>query len=259
MFAAERYAKIREILSEFGHADLATLCSILSVSEATVRRDLEKLEREGFLSRTHGGAVLIQEGSTVTPDQNDSMLEEKRLISGIAVQMIENGESIFLSAGSTTLQIAKKLKNHSNLTVVTNSFQIMQEIVQYRGITAISTGGNAELQGNQLALSGKFAVKMLSDIFFDKSFISVNGISIEHGYTVQNAELAEVYSKAIENSMEAIVAADYKKFGRRSFTKLGDIKLFQKVVTNMQVGLEYKKFYFDNEIQCYTTFDDVGA
>lgn len=257
MFAAERLAKIREIILDYKHVDVSTLCSILSFSEATIRRDLEKLEEEGFLTRTHGGVVLSDEaGQEVQLNfEGDPYLEEKRQIGLIASQIVNNSEAIFLGAGNTCLQIAKNIKDKKDLTVVTNNVSILLELSNCSNINLLITGGNVQHIGTSLSLVGQFTKRTLETLFVNKAFFTVNGISLKFGYTVSSAEQAEIYNILMKNADEVIIAADYTKFDKRSFTQIGPINMAKKLITNAQVSLEYKKYYFENNIQLFTAFE----
>lgn len=258
MFAAERLAKIRNILLDYKHMDVTTLSSMLSVSEATIRRDLDKLEEEGFLLKTHGGAVISDEGSQEVQLNHieDPYLQEKRQVGLIAAHMINNNEAIFLGAGNTCLHIAKNIKDKKDLTVVTNNINIVLELSNCNNINLLVAGGNLESIGSSLALIGQFAKKTLEGIFLDKAFLSVNGVSLKYGYTVSSSHQAEIYDILMKNSDEVIIAADYSKFDKRSFTPICPINAIKKVITNAQLSLEYKQFFFDNNIQVFTAFDE---
>lgn len=258
MFAAERLAKVREVLLEYKHVDISTLSSILSVSEATIRRDLEKLEDEGFLTKTHGGAVINEEvdQEVVLSFIDDPYVEEKKQIAVIASQMVINGDVIFLGAGTTCQLIAKHIKDRKQLTVVTNNINIILELYACTNINLLVLGGNVQAFGNSISTSGQFSKKMLEGIFVSKAFFTVNGISIEHGYTLSSVELAEIYNIILKNAGETIIVVDYSKFDKRAFVQLGNIDLVKKVVTNAQVSLAYKKLFFETNIQLFTAFDE---
>lgn len=259
MFAAERLAKIREILLDYKHVDVTTLSSILNVSEATIRRDLEKLEEEGFLKKTHGGAVISDESvSEVQLSQvEDPYIEEKRQIGMIAAQMINNNDAIFLGSGITCVQIAKCIKDKKDLTVVTNNVNIVLELSNCSGINLLLAGGSVEHSGTSISMVGQFTKRTLEALYVSKAFFTVNGISLKYGYTVNSAEQAEIYNIIMKNADEVILAADYTKFDKRSFTQIGNINMIKKVITNAQVSMEYKKYFFENDIQLFTTFDGI--
>lgn len=257
MFAAERLAKIREILLDYKHVDVPTLSSSLSVSEATVRRDLEKLEEEGFLKKTHGGAIISDDNfpEVQLNDAEDPFLSEKQQIGIIAAKMINNNEIVFLGSGITCTQIAKNIKDKKDLTVVTNSINILMELSHLNNINVILTGGSTEINGTAMSLIGQFTKKTLESIYVNKAFFTVNGISLKFGYTVNSTAQAEIYSIILKNADEVIVVADYTKFDRRSLTQIGPINMVKRIISNAEVSLEYKKYFFENNIQLFTAFE----
>lgn len=254
MFAIERLNKIREILFKEKRVDVFELSELFSVTEVTIRRDLDKLEQEGFLIKTYGGAVLNEEciRRPTTADQDDGMTEERRMIGKIASQMIENGEAVFLGPGKTCLEIARNL-GEKKLTIVTNDLLIGYELRERAGIKSIVTGG--DLIQSTSVLVGGFALQALNGIFINKAFIGVKGINLASGYTVDSYEEVMVLQGVRKISNEVIIAADYTKFGRTAFARLGDLKMAKKVITNKQVPSDYKKIFFENSIKLYTTFE----
>lgn len=257
MFAVKRLEKIKEIMLEYKHVDIPTLSSILSVSEATIRRDLEKLENEGFLKRTYGGAVLNEEAAPEvhTSKENISCLEEKRLVGYIASQLVENNEVIIIGAGTTCLQFARNLKNKKNLTIVTNNLLIPSELGPYKDIKVILTGGDVFYTEGSMSLIGEFAHKMINDIYVSKAFLGVDGVDIHYGYTTNSSELALVWNKMARVAEETIILGDYTKFGKKSFIRLGPLNCAHKIVTNQEVQEEFKKYYFENGIPIYTSYE----
>ena len=145
MFVTERYQKIQQILLEYKRADVSRLSKLLSVSEVTIRKDLEHLEKSGFLIRTHGGAVL-NEGPVasesldyqIDPDE----LEHKQMIGSIVSQLVSNGDFIYLGCGTTCIEVARCLKSKQILTVITNNISAAIELSNNSDIAIITTGGN---------------------------------------------------------------------------------------------------------------------
>ena len=253
MFAIERQNKIKEILFKEKRVDVFELSETFSVTEVTIRRDLDKLEREGFLVKTYGGAVLNEDivQKSIIPD-TDNNTEEKRMIGKIASQMIENGESIYLSPGTTSLEIARNIKN-KKVTVVTNDLLIGYELRDTIGIKVIVTGGDL-IQSTSMLVGG-FALQALNGIFINKAFIGVKGINFDYGYTVDSYEEVMVIQEVRKISSEIIMVADYTKFNRTAFARLGDLKMAGKVITNKQVPSEFKKHFFEHSIKLYTVFE----
>ena len=256
MFAIERQARIKEILLKEKRVDVIELSKMFSVTEVTIRRDLDKLAREGFLIKTYGGAVLNEKQFAALSDSGldavDETSPEKQMIGKIAATMVENGDAIFISPGTTCLEIARNIKN-KRLTVVTNDILIGYELKDCPGIKTIITGG--DLLQSTSSLIGGFALQALQDIYINKAFIGVKGIHFHSGYTVDRHEEVMVLSKVIRKSNDVIIAADYTKFNHTAFAKLGDLHIAKKVISNKQVPTEYKQFYFENNIRLYTTFE----
>lgn len=254
MFAIERLNKIKEILYRDKRVDVLDLSKLFSVTEVTIRRDLDKLEREGFLIKTYGGAVLNEEilQKPSVPESDDNTIEEKRMIGKIASQMIENGEAIFLSSGTTCLEIARNIKN-KRLTIVTNDLLIGYELKDGIGIKVIVTGG--DLIQSTSTLVGSFALQALSGIYINKAFIGVKGVNFDSGYTVDSYEEALIIQGVKKISNEIIIVADYTKFNHTAFARLGELTIAKKVITNKQVPSAFKRFYFENTIKMYTAFE----
>ncbi len=258
MFAAERIRKIKEILLEYKHVDVNTLCSLLSCSIATVRRDLDKLETEGFLTKAYGGAILNE-----SPDQHiviagtdDPYLDNKAEAAHIAASTIADGDIIFLGAGTTCLQIAPLLSSKKNLTVVTNNLSAAVELSAFPAINAISLGGDirSEKSGN-IFTEGQQTISALSGMFIDKAFFSVNGISMEFGLTVSNYSHMQILQTVIRQSSESFIVADVSKFGQRSMVKLAEITDIPNIITNVEISSVYKEFLFNNNVKLFTSFE----
>lgn len=258
MFAAERYTRIRKMLEEDGHVDVMTICASLSISEATARRDLEKLERDGYLRRTHGGAVLLESNkANLNLVPNSKMADEHESIAKVAEKFIQDGDFIFVNSGDISLCLVERLKNLRSVTVVTNSINCVVALAQFRHIHVIAIGGSLEVREQQLFLTGQQAIKDIQNLFFSKAFFTVDGISTEYGYTVQSLDEAELLKAVSQNSSEVIVMADYTKFGSKSFARIGDVTLSPKVITNIQVDAAYKQYYYEHNIQLFTGFQET--
>ncbi|NLM11543.1 MAG: DeoR/GlpR transcriptional regulator [Clostridiaceae bacterium] len=253
MFAIERQSKIKEILFKEKRVDVYELSQRFSVTEVTIRRDLDKLEKEGYLIKTYGGAVLKEDYSKeIEPYAEDDTNEEKKLIGKIASQMIQNDEAIYLGPGKTCLEIAKNIKN-KKITVVTNDISIGAVLKDSAGIKVIITGG--DLIHSTGTLVGEFALNTLKNIFINKAFIGVKGIHLESGFTVNSHEEVRIFQEIKKISNEIIVVADYTKFNHTAFAKLGDITMSKKIITNKEIPNKYKSFFFENNIKLYTTYE----
>ncbi len=255
MFAAERRKKIKEILLEYKHVDVNTLCSLLSVSLATVRRDLDQLGEEGFLRKEHGGAMLVEsETDEVSINMGtDVFSHEKNLIGQIAAQMIEEGEAVFIGSGSTGACFARHLPRLHNLIVVTNNLDVVAETVRRPEISTVLLGGDVELLDGRLSTCGMYAHTNMENMYIDKAFLSAQGATIHAGYTVSSREQAVLNKMVMERAQETIMLMDYTKFGKRAFVPLAPLDRFSRVVSNIQIEAKYKVFFYDHNVKLYTT------
>ncbi|HZJ83653.1 MAG TPA: DeoR/GlpR family DNA-binding transcription regulator [Clostridia bacterium] len=253
MFAIERQNKIKEILFKQKRVDVFELSKLFSVTEVTIRRDLDKLQHEGFLIKTYGGAILNEELiNTPSAIDLDEPSEEKKMIGKIAAQLIDDEDAVFLSAGSTSLEIVKNLDD-KRITIVTNDLLIGYELRDQRGIKVMITGG--DLIQSTSVLAGGLALQSLNGININKAFIGVKGVSFDSGYTVGNREEVMIIQAVARISSDIIIIADHTKFNKTTFAKLGDLTVATKVVTNKQVPSEYKRYYFEHGIKLYTAFE----
>jgi DeoR/GlpR family transcriptional regulator of sugar metabolism len=234
--------------------DVFELSEQFSVTEATIRRDLDKLAQQGFLVKIYGGAVLKEdfEQNPLLIDQDDKLAKEKKMIGKIASQMIEDGEAVFIGAGTTCLEIARHIKN-KRVTVVTNDILVAYELKNCAGIKVLVTGG--DLLRSSTALVGGFALRALEGIYISKAFIGVKGIHIDSGFTVNSHEEAQLAQSIIEISRETVVAADYTKFDQIGFARLGALTIAQKVISNKKVPDRYKTYFFEQAIKLFTAYE----
>lgn len=247
----KRLERIKEMLLQYKKVDVGSLVSILDVSEATIRRDLERLEAEGFIKRTHGGAVLNEEYQETFPLPMQNY-DEKQMIGHIASKLVDNNEVIIIGPGTTCLQFAKNLKDKKDLTIMTNNLLVPVELGRYKNINVIMTGGSVYTTEDSMSMVGNFVYKTLHDIYATKAFLGVNGVDLIAGFTGINPELALIWKTMRELAKETIVLADYTKFGNRGFVKLASLDSVHKVVTNDQVPAEYKQYFFEKGIPVYT-------
>ena len=223
LYEEERKSKIVQFINENKRATVQDFCSLLNVSEATIRRDLKFLEESKKLKRTHGGAVSL-ETVTFEPDfleKKGKFIKEKKAIGKKASELIKEGETILLDSGTTTKSLAEELKKFSNLVVVTNSFLILQELEFHSGIEVMMLGGT--LRKETLAFVGPFAEQSLSMIQVDKAFIGMNGVSVEDGLTTPNLIEARIKKMMIQNSKQSILLTDHSKVDKITFAKVGDV------------------------------------
>jgi DeoR/GlpR family transcriptional regulator of sugar metabolism len=214
LIPAERYLRIYEIIRLQGTVQVSSLSDLLGVSRLTIRRDLEHLENEGILERTHGGAIFtphIQLEPLFT-EKDRLNREEKQHIGEAAAAMMEDGDTVFINSGSTTLQIFRHLNEKKNLCLITSNMGAHRE-VRNHGIEVILVGGTYREQSNSLV--GPLAIATLNQFNANKCFIGVDGVSLKYGLTTPALQEAEIARKMIERTRgKKIVIADHTKFGK---------------------------------------------
>ncbi len=213
----ERKKVILRILNLQKRVTVSELEKELEVSGLTIRHDLADLQEKGYLLRVHGGAIIKEKLEYEFPFQErlERNLEEKRAIARAAFSLVREKEAIFLDSGSTVLELAKLLKDSSNLTVVTNSFPVVLELASASGIKLVNIGG--EVNPNHFAFCGPSTVRYLQEFYFDKAFVGTDGISVEKGLMTDDLSIAEAERVVIERSKKTIVLADSTKIGATGF------------------------------------------
>ena len=239
----ERAKLIIDHLIRRGEVSGQELSKILHVSIATIRRDLEKLENEGLLRRIHSGAVLV-ESMIYEPFRLDSSFShqeqkqaiEKRQIGLAAANLIENGEMIGLTPGTTNTQVARSIHHLRELTVVTNAINLAMELFNRKGITVFVTGGY--LGGNWFSLSGATASTAIYDLFLDKVFIGVSGVHSEFGLTTDHLQEISILRAFITQARQKILVADSSKLNQVSRGRVCDLDKIDVLVTDQKADAE---------------------
>ena len=242
MLAIERKNEILEILQKEQRVLVSELAKRYDVTEETIRRDLEKLESEGYVKRTYGGAVLNQNTNVDMPlrIRENANRNEKQITAKMVAQLVEDGDRIMLDASSTSLMIAKELKNKKKLTVITNAVEVLIELAGQDGIQVISTGGN--LNETSLSLVGNAAQKVLNGYHVDKAVFSCKGIDMANGLTDSNELDSDIKNVMYACADTAILAVDSSKFNHVSFVKTMQPKKGDILVTDRALSDEWQSF-----------------
>ncbi len=227
-----RQARIVAFFQRRPYFSTLELSRMLHVSTMTVRRDLQELARIGALVAVHGGARLDRPAAR-EPDLSVRAAEnrlEKEAIGAYAAAMIEPGEAICVDAGSTALEVARRLKPSGGLSVVTNSLPVMVELSRHNDITLVALGGT--LLGSPLAFSGPAVVAALSALHFSTLILEASGIDFSLGMTSTDLTDAEIKRVMIRAAERVIVVADHTKIGRKLLAKVGPLEAGHILVTD---------------------------
>jgi DeoR family transcriptional regulator of aga operon len=230
MRQTERLGVILEELSVRGSVAVADLSERLGVSAATVRRDLERLEEQRLLTRTHGGAVA-QMVSYELPLRYKSARrqEQKRRIGQEAASRVHDGAVIGLTGGTTTTEVAREIVDRQ-LTVVTNALNIASELAIRPNIKLVVTGGIARSESYELV--GPLAEATLADLHLDLAFIGADGITATDGLTTHHEIEAHTDRALMERAPHVVVVADASKLGRIAFARICPISAVHELVTD---------------------------
>jgi DeoR/GlpR family transcriptional regulator of sugar metabolism len=238
MLVEERRQKLRDLISTHGFASLQDLARKIDVSESTIRRDLEHLHQMGYLRRTHGGAVWNQDGAPLPPleERTGRQLEEKRWIGELASSLIQNGDTVLLDGGTTTLEVAREiLGTGKRVQVVTNSLPIAQMFAANPGSDLVVLGGYVYPRTG-VAL-GSSTMRMLEDLHAHVAILSAGGITKE-GLFNSNLLLVETERAMMRRAERVIVVADHTKLGRRALTWLCALDDIDDLVVDDHVTTE---------------------
>jgi DeoR/GlpR family transcriptional regulator of sugar metabolism len=249
MFAEQRRLKILELIQEEGSARVRDLARIFSVTEPTIRQDLDKLESEGFIAKEHGGAFLKSVPTQVKSFalQHLENMDRKTAIAQTAAALVEDGESLILDSGSTVSELAKCLAEKRDLTVVTNALNIALLLGAVRGNDVLVTGG--EFKPPTLSLTGEKAASFFQHIHASKLFLATGGISPSGDLTYPGLNDIPVKRAMIDSASEVYLLADSTKFGKTSLAILGGIELVDFVVTDSGITEENERFCAERGIK----------
>jgi DeoR/GlpR family transcriptional regulator of sugar metabolism len=254
MFAIERIRIIKNYITNNQQAEVSALSSMLNVSEVTIRRDLEKLESEGFLTRTHGGAVLNdKEAEALLPFEGHNLTDYQE-IADIAVQLIKDGDIIMLTNGIINLYIAKKLGIKNNITILTNDITIATELSSNKSVKVVLLGGDIDFRYN--AVFGTLTNNNLKQFFVTKLFIEIDGISSDLDLTVSSIDMASLIQEAAVNASQKVLLLTADAFEKNSFYRVGKAnQIADRLITNSRIKDVYKNILFNSNLQLFTSID----
>jgi DeoR family transcriptional regulator, fructose operon transcriptional repressor len=235
MFAEERKLKIFDFLTEHKKATVAELVSYFKVSNTTVRNDLREMERDRLLIRTHGGAML-RTRTGYEPDPYEKQIknvEEKKRIALVALDLIDDGDTIILDTGTTTMELALLLARKKNLRVITNDLLIALLLEDNANIIDILFIGGIIRKKYHCTLKYRNAsAEMLTGLTVDKAFITANGFSHQKGGTTPDIGQAEIKTLLMAAASTVVVLCDGSKIGDDYFIQFATVDQVDKLVTD---------------------------
>lgn len=255
MLAIERRKEIITIIQEEKRVLVAELAIKFNVTEETIRRDLEKLEEQGILKRTYGGAVL-KEGTDVDMPLSVREVINKdgkiRIAERVAESIID-GETIMLDSSSTSLYVSRSLrKSGKSVTLITNSLKVMVELQDCKNINIILAGGN--FRETSKSFVGRWTEGVIENYYVNKAIICCKGMDMRRGVMDSNEQEGEVKKAMVNCANEVIVVVDHIKFDKTSFVKIMDFEKIDQVYTDSNLSTKWEKTLEDNKVKinyCY--------
>lgn len=234
MLAVQRRARIQAELERDGTVRVADLVELLGVSDMTIRRDLEIMQREGLLEKVHGGATVKSEPSTAEPGfevKSERRPAEKEMIARRAAQLVQPGSAIAISAGTTTHALARHILSVPGLTVVTNSIWVADVLHRNAqdSMSVLLTGG---LRTPSDALVGPLAISALSSLHLDAVFMGVHGMDPQAGFSTPNLLEAETNRAMVRAARRLVVVADSSKWGVIGLSSMAELSEASVVVSD---------------------------
>ncbi|CAN5338349.1 transcriptional repressor AgaR [soil metagenome] len=236
----ERRDSIIQIIQNHGKLRVDNMSERFGVSSVTIRNDLDFLEKKGILHRTHGGALKrksVYEDPTLEVKQK-LFQKEKQRIGEKAVELINASDSILLDSGTTAMEVAHRLSEKKNLTIMTNAINIALKLGGFENLNVMLTGG--VLRKESFSLVGPEAEATISNYYFDKLFLGVDGLDIRYGLTTPNPMEAQLNRTMVARAQQVIAIADSSKFGRNSFSYICDVDVISTIITDSNISSQFE-------------------
>lgn len=235
----ERQSKMLNWIEQRQRVTIPQIIEAFAVSPATARRDLDTLAEQGKVQRVHGGALAVRPAPPEPPvlQRTAEQAEEKKHIGQAAAALIKDGDTVFLSSGTTVLEAARHVRDRRQLTVITNSLLVINMLADAPEVTLIGLGGT--LRRSEMSLIGHLTEQALNEVRADKVILGIRGVDVEHGLT--NADLQEtmIDRAVLKMAREIIVVADSTKLGRASLARVAPLSAIHTLVTDTNAPADF--------------------
>lgn len=241
MLAAERRRVITERIQATGQVVVSALSAEFDVSEETIRRDLEWMEKEGIANRIYGGAVLASENQIAPPYsiRKNTGIENKLIIARQLAELIQDGDTLMVDESSTAAYAIRAIHHLRNITLITNSQELLREMSNQSSWQIISTGG--VLKPDVMALVGPHALRTVASYHVRYAILSCRGINGQLGLADSDDDVVQLKRAMVDASDCAILLADHRKFDRSGFVALGNLGLVDRLITDREPSAEWRQ------------------
>ena len=235
----ERQDQLLHYIEQSHRVSVTNICERFQISQATARRDLEILADQGKIQRVHGGAISVRQAPPELPvyQRMNELSESKQRIGQKTAELVKDGDTVFLGSGTTVLEVARCLVDRKNLTVITNSLLVLNQLIERHNITVIALGG--QFRRSELSMIGHITEQALAELRADKVIIGIRAVSAEEGLT--NHYLPETMTdrRILQLSKQVIIVADHTKCGRVSTAFVAPLSVVDTLVTDSEAPADF--------------------
>lgn len=253
MLAVERRSQIEKLIIQNKSVLVPELAKQFDVTTETIRGDLEKLEKQGILVRTYGGATLVEanEADMTLTERETINYEGKHRIGEYAAKLIKDGETIFLDASTSSLHVAQSIKEKRGITVITNAVKVATELAGCESIRVISTGG--QLTARNMSYTGRVAEENIRKNYCaNKFFFSCRGVTLHRGLMEANESEAEIKKAMMDCSESSILLCDHKKLGRLGVHVVSGLDRIDYFITDVKLDEEWSDALAQSDVNLIT-------
>jgi DeoR/GlpR family transcriptional regulator of sugar metabolism len=249
MLTLERQNAIMDILYKKKVVSINTLASEFSISTASIRRDLEKMEKQGLIRRTYGGALLVEGVTEEIPLEvrEIEQKEAKEKIARTAVRLIDQKDTIFMDSSTTTKEMTSFMEGIVDLRVITNGVRAMTDLAKLENVTIYGISGN--LRKQQLSMVGNQAENCVSEFWASKLFFSCTGMWISHGAMDYSDAEAEIRKRMMAVSQKIILLCDHTKFDRPAFYRICPFARVNILITDEKLSPQWETLLHQNGVE----------
>lgn len=250
---SQRISEIEQYVYTHKTVTLDELCQIFQVSKNTIRRDVEEITQNSDIVKTYGGVMvstLPRKPLVSFAERNVSHQEHKRQIAARAAALVNEGDSIFIDSGTTTLYMLEHIKD-KRITLITNNIEVMVQAIPYDNINLISLSGT--LNRKTLSFTGTNAAKLLSSYNIQKAFLSATGITLENGATNSSPEETCIKEIAVKKSMEKYLLVDSSKFSSVSLLTYCNVKDLTGIITDQKPNADFCDYAAKHQVSVIIT------
>lgn len=239
MIQAERQRVIKSLLAQNGIVTIADLAQHLGISHITIRRDIQRMEEQGDLVRTRGGATVRNTAQNEFPSyeaREVRNVREKEAIARKAATFVQDGDSLIISAGTTTHALAVELRRLRNLTVFTNGLTIATELTHSPDVQVFVPGGTVDFKNH--GTTGPSVEEVIRGVHVPKAFLAATGVSLEHGVSMHSPTAARVHASFVTGAREVTLLVDATKFDAPSLFAVCPVTGLHRIITDKGIQPE---------------------